>query len=188
MIDRIYIGRIPTTGTLALTGLGLCFPIIMIVTAFANLFSFGGAPLFSMERGRENDEEAQKIMGNSFLMTLVLGVMLLGTGLLVKESLLYALGASSATFHYANDYISIYLLGTVFVMISLSMNGFINCQGFAKMGMLTVLIGAVLNLLLDPIFIFGFHMGVKGCLLYTSFCKFNGFFNRNTAFCFLFST
>ena len=109
-------------------------------------------------------------MGNSFLMTpLVLGVMLLGTGLLVKKPLLYALGASSATFHYANDYISIYLLGTVFVMISLSMNGFINCHGFAKMGMLTVLIGAVLNLLLDPIFIFGFHMGVKGAAIATVF-------------------
>ena len=149
IVDRMYIGRIPGADSAALTGVGVAFPIITAITAFSLLVGTGGAPLCSIARGKGDEKKAEHIMGNSFLMTLVLGVMLLGTGLLVKESLLYALGASSATFHYANDYISIYLLGTVFVMISLSMNGFINCQGFAKMGMLTVLIGAVLNLLLD---------------------------------------
>lgn len=167
IVDRMYIGRIPGADSAALTGVGVAFPIITAITAFSLLVGTGGAPLCSIARGKGDEERAEHIMGNSFLMTLVLGVVLLVTGLLVKDSLLYALGASKATFGYANDYISIYLLGTVFVMISLSMNGFINCQGFAKMGMLTVLIGAVLNILLDPVFIFVFHMGVKGAAVAT---------------------
>ncbi|MCQ4796065.1 MATE family efflux transporter [Anaerofustis stercorihominis] len=172
MIDRIYIGRIPTTGTLALTGLGLCFPIIMIVTAFANLFSFGGAPLFSMERGRENDEEAQKIMGNSFLMMILFGVSLTIIGLLFQKPILYLFGASDVTYPFARDYITIYLTGNIFVMTSLGMNSFINAQGFAKTGMLTVMLGAFTNLILDPIFIFHFGMGVKGAAIATIISQF----------------
>ena len=167
IVDRMYIGRIPGADSAALTGVGVAFPIITAITAFSLLVGTGGAPLCSIARGKGDEERAEHIMGNSFLMTLVLGVVLLVTGLLVKDSLLYALGASKATFGYDNDYISIYLLGTVFVMISLSMNGFINCQGFARMGMLTVLIGAVLNILLDPVFIFALHMGVKGAAVAT---------------------
>ena len=146
IVDRIYIGRIPEIGATALTGVGLCFPIITLITAFTYLFGNGGAPLCSMERGRGNREEA--------------------------EMLLYAFGASDVTFSYAADYIRIYLLGTLFVMITLGMNPFINSQGFGNTGMLTILIGAVLNILLDPLFIFGMHMGVRGAALATIISQF----------------
>ena len=167
IVDRMYIGRIPGASSDALTGVGVAFPIITAITAFSSLIGTGGAPLCSIARGKGDEKKAEQIMGNSFFMALLAGAVLTAAGLLTKEPLLYALGASDATFGYADDYISIYLLGTLFVMISLSMNGFINCQGFARTGMLTVLIGAVLNIILDPVFIFVFHLGVKGAAIAT---------------------
>ena len=162
IVDRIYLGHIPNTSTQALTGIGLTLPVITIITAFANLFGMGGAPLFSMARGASEPERAERIMGNSFSMLLVSGAILAVFCYLFKRPLLYLFGASDITYPYANAYISIYLLGTLFVMISLGMNNFINAQGFGMTGMLTVSIGAVLNLILDPLFIFVFHMGVRG--------------------------
>ncbi len=167
VVDRIYIGHLPNASTLALTGLGLTFPVITIISAFANLFGMGGAPLCSIARGKGEHHRAQKIMGNSFSTLVISGVVLTVVCLLFKEPILYAFGASSDTFPYADDYLSIYLLGSVFVMVSLGMNSFINSQGFAKMGMLTVLLGAVMNIVLDPIFIFLFNMGVRGAALAT---------------------
>ncbi|MDO5416497.1 MAG: MATE family efflux transporter [Lachnospiraceae bacterium] len=162
IVDRIYIGRIPDHATLALTGLGLCLPIISLVIAFANLFGMGGAPLCSIERGRGNEEEAEAIMGNSFVMMLLCGFLLTGLGLLFKRPLLYLFGASDATIPYADSYITIYLLGSVFVMTGLGMNSFINSQGFGRIGMMTVLLGAVSNIILDPVFIFVLKLGVQG--------------------------
>ena len=167
IVDRIYIGRIPEIGATALTGVGLCFPIITLITAFTYLFGNGGAPLCSMERGRGNQEEAEMLMGNTFVMLIGTGVILSAIGLIFYRPILYAFGASDLTFSYAADYIRIYLLGTLFVMITLGMNPFINSQGFGNTGMLTILIGAVLNILLDPLFIFGMHMGVRGAALAT---------------------
>ena len=167
IVDRIYIGRIPEHATLSLTGLGLCLPVISMVIAFANLFGMGGSPLCSIERGRGNVDEAERIMGNSFCMMLIFGVGLTVLGLLVKRPMLYLFGASDQTFPYADSYVSIYLLGSVFVMIGLGMNSFINSQGFGKIGMMTVLLGAVTNIILDPIFIFVLHMGVQGAALAT---------------------
>lgn len=167
IIDRIFIGRISEDATNALTGLGVAFPICTLTIAFANLIGTGGAPLFSIERGRKNEKEAEKILGASFKLLLLFGITLSLICYLVKEPLLYLLGASSATFTYANEYISVYLLGTIFVMLSLGMNSFINAQGFSLIGMLTVTIGAVSNLILDPIFIFAAGMGVKGAALAT---------------------
>ncbi len=162
IVDRIYIGRIPDHATMALTGLGLCLPIISMVMAFANLFGMGGAPLCSIERGRGNDEEAEAIMGNSFVMMILCGLALTVLGLIFKRPMLYLFGASDATISYADSYITIYLLGSIFVMVGLGMNSFINSQGFGKVGMLTVLLGAVSNLILDPVFIFVLGMGVQG--------------------------
>ena len=162
VVDRIYIGHIPHTSTQALTGIGLTLPVITIITAFANLFGMGGAPLFSMARGADEPERAERIMGNSFAMLLASGALLAVFCYLFKHPLLYLFGASDVTYPYANAYISIYLLGTLFVMVSLGMNNFINAQGFGVTGMLTVSIGALLNLVLDPLFIFVFHMGVRG--------------------------
>ena len=172
IVDRIYIGMIPENATLALTGLGLCLPIISIVTAFANLFGMGGAPLCSIERGRGNLEEAEKIMGNSFVMMVVTGIILTVLGLAFKRPMLYLFGASDATIPYAESYITIYLMGNLFVMVGLGMNSFINSQGFGTIGMMTVLLGAVANIILDPIFIFIFHMGVQGAALATIISQF----------------
>lgn len=162
IVDRIYIGRIPGHATMALTGLGLCLPIISMVIAFANLFGMGGAPLCSIERGRGNDEEAEAIMGNSFIMMILCGLALTVLGLIFKRPMLYLFGASDATIPYADSYVTIYLLGSIFVMVGLGMNSFINSQGFGRIGMLTVLLGAVSNILLDPIFIFVLGLGVQG--------------------------
>ena len=167
IVDRLYIGLIPENATLALTGLGLCLPIISIVTAFANLFGMGGAPLCSIERGKGNLEEAEKIMGNSFVMMVATGIVLTVLGLAFKRPMLYLFGASDATISYAEDYITIYLLGNLFVMVGLGMNSFINSQGFGTIGMMTVLLGAIANIILDPIFIFAFNMGVQGAALAT---------------------
>lgn len=167
VVDRIYIGHIPHTSTQALTGIGLTLPIITLVTAFANLFGMGGAPLCSIARGAGEHDRAETIMGNCFSMLLGFGTFLMVLFLLCKRPLLYLFGASDATFPYADAYITIYLLGTVFVMVGLGMNNFINAQGFGKIGMLTVLLGAVTNIILDPVFIFLFHMGVRGAALAT---------------------
>ena len=167
IVDRIYIGRIPDHATLSLTGIGLSLPMITMVTAFANLFGMGGAPLCSIERGRGNLEEAEKIMGNSFSMMMLFGVLLTGVGLLFKKPLLYAFGASDATWPFADAYITIYMLGSIFVMVGLGMNSFINSQGFGRIGMCTVLLGAAANLVLDPIFIFGLDMRIRGAALAT---------------------
>lgn len=167
IVDRIYIGMIPENATLSLTGLGLCLPIISIVIAFANLFGMGGAPLCSIERGRGNEEEAEAIMGNSFILMLITGAVLTVLGLAVKRPMLFLFGASPDTITYAEDYITIYLLGNIFVMVGLGMNSFINSQGFGTTGMMTVMLGALTNIVLDPIFIFVFHMGVRGAALAT---------------------
>ena len=162
IVDRIYIGHLPQASAQALTGIGLCLPIITIITAFANFFGMGGAPLCSIARGGHEEKRAEKVMGNSFTMLLISGAVLMAVCLLFKEPLLYLFGASEATYPYADQYITIYICGTLFVMTSLGMNNFINAQGFGKTGMLTVLLGAVMNIILDPVFIFGLGMGVRG--------------------------
>lgn len=167
IVDRIYIGHMPNVSSEALTGIGLTLPIITIITAFANLFGMGGAPLCSIARGRREDEKARKIMGNSFSLLLISGVALMALCFMFKRPLLYLFGASDITFPYADNYITIYLCGTLFVMASLGMNNFINAQGFGKMGMLTVILGAATNIILDPLFIFVFHMGVQGAAVAT---------------------
>lgn len=172
IIDRVYIGRLPHVASHALAGVGITFPIITIVIAFANLIGMGGAPLFSIERGKNNQSKAEEIMGNSFALLIICGVILTIVIFLFKEPILYLFGASDTIFSYANDYISIYLCGSIFVMISLGMNSFINAQGFGKTGMYTVLIGAILNLVLDPLFIFVFDLGVKGAAIATIISQF----------------
>ncbi len=167
VVDRMYIGRIEGIGTLALTGVGLCFPVITLITAFSNLYGNGGGPLCAMERGKGNDREAEYLMGNTFILLVGTGVILTVLGLCFYRPVLYLFGASDVTMPYAGAYIRIYLLGTVFVMIALGMNPFINSQGFGRVGMLTVLLGAVLNIVLDPLFIFVFHMGVAGAAIAT---------------------
>ena len=167
IVDRIYIGHIPHTSAEALTGIGLALPVITIIMAFANLFGMGGAPLCSIARGGHEEEKARKVMGNSFSMLLLSGVVLMAGCLLFKKPWFYLFGASEVTFPYADAYITIYLCGTLFVMISLGMNNFINAQGFGKIGMLTVTLGAVTNIILDPILIFVFQMGVRGAAIAT---------------------
>ena len=167
IVDRMYLGRIPGSGRLALAGLGLTLPIISILMGVANLCGMGGAPLCSIHRVRGEQEEAERIMGNAFVLLLVLGTLATALLMIFQEPILYLFGASETTFPYAEDYLSIYLLGTLFVMISLGMNPFINSQGFAKMGMVTVGLGAVVNIVLDPIFIFALGLGVRGAALAT---------------------
>ena len=167
VIDRIYLGHLPGSSHLALTGIGVTLPIISILLGFANLCGMGGAPLCSISRGGGDEEEAEQIMGNSFALLLLLGTAATAFFLAFKTPILYLFGASDQTFPYAEQYISIYLRGTLFVMISLGMNPFINVQGFGKAGMLTVVIGAAVNIVLDPIFIFVLEMGVRGAALAT---------------------
>ena len=172
IVDRMYIGRIPEHATLSLTGLGLSMPIITVVIAFANLFGMGGAPLCSIARGKGDTKGAEKIVGNAFTMLLCTGLLLTIIGLLFKKPLLYAFGACDATFPFADSYLSIYLLGSVFVTVSLGMNSYINAQGFARVGMVTTLIGAVLNIILDPFFIFTLGMGIQGAAIATVISQF----------------
>ena len=167
VVDRVYIGHIPGAASNALTGVGVTFPILSIVIAFANLFGMGGAPIFSIERGRGETEKAAHAMGNTFSMLTASGILLTVVILIFRRPLLYLFGASDATFPYADSYLTIYLCGSVFVMLSLGMNQFINAQGFGRKGMLTVLLGAVINLLLDPLFIFVLKLGVQGAALAT---------------------
>ncbi len=167
IVDRIYIGHIPEEGALALTGLGLCFPVIMLITAFSSLVGMGGAPQASIKMGQQDQEGAQKILGNCFVVLAVLAVILTVVFRLTGRELLQLFGASNDTIDYALDYLNIYVLGTISVMFSLGLNAFITTQGFSKISMLTVVIGAALNIALDPLFIFVFHMGVQGAALAT---------------------
>lgn len=171
IVDRIFIGRIPN-GELAMAGVGVAFPIIMLVSAFSALVGMGGAPLAAIKMGEKDNDGAEKIMTNSFSTLIIISVILTVSLLIFKENILWAFGASNNTIGYANDYIGIYLMGTIFVQIGLGMNPFINTQGFAKTGMITVLIGAIINIVLDPILIFGFNMGVKGAALATISAQF----------------
>lgn len=162
IVDRIYIGRIPGQGLLALGGVGLCFPFITLITAFTNLYGAGGAPLCSIERGRGHQEEAQQIMNTSFWLLVITGVLLTVLGSTFCRPVLTLFGASDTSLPYAMSYMRIYLLGTIFSMVALGMNPFINSQGFANVGMTTIFLGAVTNIVLDPLFIFVFRLGVQG--------------------------
>ena len=167
VVDRIYIARIPGEGTAALGAVGLCFPMIVIITAFSNLFGSGGAPLFSIERGKKNQKKAANIMGTSFTMLCFCGVILMIIGSLFAQPILTIFGTSQNAMKYAYPYLMIYLIGTLPSMISVGMNPFINAQGYSLIGMLSVMVGAVSNLLLDPLFIFKFGWGVRGTAIAT---------------------
>lgn len=167
IVDRIYIGHIPDIGADALTGVGVCMPLIMIVSAFAALVGYGGAPRASISMGTGDNRSAEKILGNCFTALLLISAALTAVLLVFNRTFLMAFGASENTIRYAVDYMNIYAAGTVFVQITLGMNMFITAQGFAKTGMLSVLIGAAANIILDPIFIFGLDMGVQGAALAT---------------------
>ena len=167
IIDRVYIARIPDVGTTALGAVGLCFPIIVIITAFSNLFGTGGAPIFSIERGKGNHEKAGLLMNTSFTLLTLCAVILMIVGLLFARPILVLFGASDAGLVYAYPYLMIYLLGTFPSMVATGMNPFINAQGYATTGMTSVIIGAVANLLLDPLFIFVFGLGIKGAAIAT---------------------
>ena len=167
VVDRIYIGHFENVGALALTGLGVCLPIIMIVSAFAALISSGGAPRASIFMGKGDKESAEITLGTCFCTQLIISVILTAALLIWHRPLLLAFGASENTIEYASSYLAIYALGTVFVQLTLGMNAFITAQGFTRIGMLTVLIGAVLNIILDPVLIFGLGMGVQGAALAT---------------------
>lgn len=167
IVDRIYIGHMPETGDLALTGVGVCMPLIMIVSAFAALIASGGAPRVSIYMGEGNKEAAEKTMGSCFSLQLSVSLIMTAVLLIWHRDLLLAFGASENTIQYAAEYMQIYALGTLFVQLTLGMNSYITAQGFAKMGMITVVIGAVCNILLDPLFIFVMDMGVRGAALAT---------------------
>ncbi len=167
IVDRIYIGHIPDIGADALTGVGVCMPLIMIVSAFAALVGYGGAPRVSIFMGKKDKASAERTLGNCFVLQIVISAILTVVLLLWNREFLMAFGASENTIEYGVNYMNIYALGTIFVEITLGMNAFITAQGFAKTGMLSVLIGAVANIILDPIFIFGFHMDVRGAALAT---------------------
>jgi len=167
IVDRIYIGHMPGDGSLALTGVGVCMPIIMIISAFAALIASGGAPKASIYMGKNEKESAEKILGGCFSLQLMISAILTVVLLIWNRDLLLMFGASENTIDYASSYMSVYAIGTVFVQLTLGMGAFITAQGFAKIGMMTVLIGAVSNIILDPIFIFGFKLGVRGAALAT---------------------
>ena len=167
VVDRIYLGHLPGASGLALTGVGLIFPIVALITAFCSLFSTGGMPLSAIARGAGEQDRAEKIMNVTFSMLILTGVLLTAAGYAFRKPILYLFGASDETYFYADAYLTIYLAGTVFAMISTGMNGFINAQGFPRIGMLTIVLGAVLNVILDPVFIFVLNMGVRGAALAT---------------------
>ena len=167
LVDRMYIGHIAEVGSVALTGLGVTMPFIMCVSAFAALVSMGGAPRASIMMGRGNKEEAERILGNCTSMLVLVAVIVTVVSQIWGQDILLLFGASESTLPYAWAYMQIYSLGTIFVQLALGLNAFINAQGFARTGMLTVVIGAVCNIILDPIFIFGLHMGVRGAALAT---------------------
>ena len=167
IVDRIYIGHIPEVGSLALTGIGVCMPLILIVSAFSAFVASGGAPRASIFMGRGDCDSAERTLGGCLTMQVIISLLLTAAMLIWKDELLYLFGASENTIYYAADYMGIYALGTIFVQITLGLNAFITAQGFAKVGMKTVIIGAVLNIVLDPVFIFALGMGVKGAALAT---------------------
>jgi len=167
IVDRIYIGHLPNEGQLALTGLGVTFPVIVIIAAFTALFGTGGTPLFSISRGKQDDEEAEKILGNVFALLIVSAMALFALCYVLRKPILLLFGASADSLVYADAYLRIYLFGTAFSMLTTGLNGFINAQGFPQTGMLTTLIGAVINIILDPLFIFALDMGVEGAALAT---------------------
>lgn len=167
IVDRMYIGHISEAGALALTGVGVCMPLIMIVSAFAALVGHGGSPRASIFMGKGDSETAEKILGNCFSTQIIVSCILTAVLLVGNRTFLMAFGASENTIEYAVSYMNIYAMGTIFVQLTLGMNAFITAQGFAKTGMFSVLIGAVANIVLDPVFIFGFHMGVRGAALAT---------------------
>ena len=167
IVDRMYIGHIKDVGALALTGVGVCMPLIMIISAFAALVGNGGAPRASIYMGKKDTDTAQKILGNCFSLQIIISIILTIILLIGNKTFLLAFGASENTISYAVNYMNIYAIGTIFVQLTLGMNAFITAQGFAKTGMLSVLIGAVANIILDPVFIFGMNMGVRGAALAT---------------------
>ena len=167
VVDRIYLGHLPGASSLALTGVGLIFPIVALVTAFCNLFATGGTPLCSIARGAGDQHQAEKILNNTFTMLVITGIILTAVGYAFRRPILYLFGASDDTYVYADAYLTIYLAGTVFTMLTTGLNGFINAQGFPRIGMLTIILGAVLNVILDPIFIFLLDMGARGAALAT---------------------
>lgn len=172
IVDRIYIARIPDIGTTALGAVGLCFPIIMIITAFSNLFGSGGAPLFSIQRGKGDRQEADLIMNTSFFLLCAFSFLLMAIGMIFAKPILLLFGSSKDGLSYAYPYLMIYLIGTFPSMIATGMNPFINSQGYATTGMLSVTIGAVANLILDPIFIFVFDLGIQGAAIATVISQF----------------
>ena len=167
VVDRIYLGHMGDGSSIALTGVGLTFPIVTLIMAFTALFGMGGVPLFAMARGDLNDEKAEKILGNAFGLLVISAVILTIFCMVLRKPVLFAFGASEASYIYADKYLKIYLLGTIFSMTATGCNGYINAQGFPKVGMLSTIIGAVINIVLDPIFIFGLDMGVSGAALAT---------------------
>ncbi len=167
VVDRIYIGHMEEGTSIALTGIGLTFPVITLIMAFTALFGNGGVPLFAMARGAGDEEKAGKILGNSFALLLVSSVILTTLGYVFCKPILFAFGASDDSFVYARDYLNVYLIGTIFSMITTGMNGYINAEGYPKIGMVSIILGAVVNIILDPVFIFVFRMGVKGAALAT---------------------
>lgn len=167
MVDRMYIGHIADVGANALTGVGVCFPIIMIVSAFAALVSMGGAPRASILLGQNNQRGAEKILGNCFSALVITAIILTAATLTFQKPLLLLFGASQNTLSFAMDYLTIYAIGTIFVQLTLGMNAFVSAQGFSKISMMTVVIGAITNIILDPILIYGFQMGVQGAALAT---------------------
>ncbi len=167
LVDRIYIGHLPEVGELALTGLGITFPIIVLIAAFTGLLGVGAVPLFSIARGQKQEKEAEKIMGNAFALLMTASVVLFVICYVFRRPILFLFGASEASYVYADEYLKVYLFGTAFSMLVTGMNGFINAQGFPRVGMLTTVVGAVMNIILDPVFIFGCSMGVRGAALAT---------------------
>ena len=167
IVDRIYIGHLPDVGQVALTGLGITFPVIVLISAFTQLVGVGGTPLFSIARGRKDEKEAEAILGNAFALLLAAAAGCFFVGYFFRRPILFAFGASEDSYYYADQYLRVYLWGTAFSMITTGLNGYINAQGFPKIGMATTIIGAVINIILDPIFIFALDMGVQGAALAT---------------------
>lgn len=167
IVDRIYIGHLPEVGKTALTGLGITFPVIIIIAAFTQLLGNGGTPLFSIARGRRDDREAEAILGNAFMLLATASVILFVFCYSFRRPILFAFGAGEESYFYADEYLRVYLFGTAFSMLVTGLNGYINAQGFPKVGMMTTILGAVINIILDPVFIFILDMGVKGAALAT---------------------
>ncbi len=183
IVDRIFIGRIPGEGADALAGVGLCFPVVIMILAFAGMYGSGGGPLCSMELGREDPEKAERIMNTSFSLLLGTSILVTAAGFLFMKPMLLLFGASEVTLRYAVDYLSIYLLGTVFAMIASGITPFINAQGFTSTGMMSVFIGAITNMILDPVFIFAMGLGVRGAAIATVISQ-----GLSAAFCLRFLT